>query len=85
MEQRSQQIDKREQEEQESRGIVTIPYIKWLSEQLWGTANRHSFRVAFKFGRNIIKRLNAHVKSRLMKDRNALYIRFLAPIFKYIF
>ena len=28
MEQRPQQIDKREQEEPESRGVVTIPYLK---------------------------------------------------------
>ena len=28
MEQRPQQIDKREQEEPESRGVVTIPYFK---------------------------------------------------------
>ena len=28
IEQRPQQIDKREQEEQESRGAVTIPYLK---------------------------------------------------------
>ena len=33
MEQRPQQIDKREQEEPESRGVVTIPYLKGLSEQ----------------------------------------------------
>ena len=52
MEQRPQhQIDKREQEEQESRGAVTIPYLKGLSEQFRRTANRHSFRIAFKPGR----------------------------------
>ena len=33
VEQRRQQIDKREQEEQESRGVVTIPYLKGLSKQ----------------------------------------------------
>ena len=53
LEQRPQQIDKREQEEQESRGAVTIPYLKGLSEQFRRTANRHSFRVAFKPGRKI--------------------------------
>ena len=53
MEQRPQQIDKREQEEQESRGVVTIPYLKGLSEQFRRTANRHSFRAAFKPGRKI--------------------------------
>ena len=53
MEQRPQQIDKREQEERESRGVVTIPYLKGLSEQFRRTANRHSFRVAFKPGRKI--------------------------------
>ena len=53
MEQRPQQIDKREQEEQESRGAVTIPYLKGLSEQFRRTANRHSFPVAFKPGRKI--------------------------------
>ena len=53
MEQRPQQIDKREQEEPESRGVVTIPYLKGLSEQFRRTANRHSFRVAFKPGRKI--------------------------------
>ena len=53
MEQRPQQIDKREQEEQESRGVVTKPYLKELSEQVRRTANRHSFRVAFKPGRKI--------------------------------
>ena len=34
MEQRPQQVGKGEQEEQESRGVVTIPYLKGLSEQL---------------------------------------------------
>ena len=53
MEQSPQQIDKREQEEQESRGVVTIAYLKGLSEQFRRTANRHSFRVAFKPGRKI--------------------------------
>ena len=53
MEQRHQQIDKKEQEEQESRGAVTIPYLKGLSERFRRTANRHSFRVAFKPGRKI--------------------------------
>ena len=53
MEQRPQQIDKREQEEPESRGVVTIPYLKGLSEQFRRTANRHSFRVAFKPGRKV--------------------------------
>ena len=55
MEQRPQQIDKREQEEQESRGAMTIhvPYLKELSEQFRRTANRHSFRVAFKPERKI--------------------------------
>ena len=53
MEPRPQQIDKREQEEQENRGVVTIPYLKGLSEQFRRTANRHSFRVAFKPGRKI--------------------------------
>ena len=42
MEQRHQQIDKKEQEEQESRGAVTIPYLKGLSERFRRTANRHS-------------------------------------------
>ena len=51
MEQRPQhQLDKREKEEQESRGAVTIPYLKGLSEQFRRIANRHSFRVAFKPG-----------------------------------
>ena len=53
MEPRPQQIDKREQEEQESRGVVTIPYLKGLSEQFRRTANRHCFRVGFKPGRKI--------------------------------
>ena len=53
MEQRHQQTDKKEQEEQESRGAVTIPYLKGLSERFRRTANRHSFRVAFKPGRKI--------------------------------
>ncbi|KAL9986883.1 hypothetical protein ACROYT_G001092, partial [Oculina patagonica] len=53
MEQRHQQTDKKEQEEQESRGTVTIPYLKGLSERFRRTANRHSFRVAFKPGRKI--------------------------------
>ena len=53
MEQGPQRIDKREQEEQESRGAVAIPYLKGLSEQSRRTANRHSFRVAFKPGRKI--------------------------------
>ena len=48
-----QKIDKREQEEQESHGVVTIPYLKGLSEQFRRTANRHSFRVAFKPGRKM--------------------------------
>ena len=54
IEPRPQQIDEREQEEQENRGVVTIPYLKGLSEQFRRrTANRHSFRVAFKPGRKI--------------------------------
>ena len=51
MEQRHQQTDRKEQEEQKSRGAVTIPYLKGLSERFRRTANRHSFRVAFKPGR----------------------------------
>ena len=43
MEQRRQQKTT-EQEEQESRGVVTVG----LSEHFRRTANRHSFRVAFK-------------------------------------
>ena len=40
MEHRPQhQIDKREQEEQESRGAVTIPYLKGLTEQFRWTGN----------------------------------------------
>ena len=53
MKQRPQQIDKREQEEQESRGVVAIPYLKGLPKQFRRSANRHSFRVAFKPGRKI--------------------------------
>ena len=53
MEQRPQHEDKREQEEQESREVVTIPYLKGLSEQFRRTANRNSFRVAFKPGGKI--------------------------------
>ena len=53
MEQRPQQIDKREQKEQESRGAVIIPHLKGLSEQFRRTANQHSFQVAFKPGRTI--------------------------------
>ena len=50
---RTKQIDKREQGEQESRVVVTIPYLKGLSEQFRRSANRHCFRVAFKPGRKI--------------------------------
>ena len=53
MEQKLQQVDKREKEEQENRGVVTIPYLKGLSEQFRRTAYRHSFRVAFKPGRKV--------------------------------
>ena len=53
MEPRPQQIDKREREEQENRGVVTIPYLKGLSGQFRRTANLYSFRVAFKPGRKI--------------------------------
>ena len=53
MEQRPQQIDKREQEEQESHGVATILYLKGLSGQIRRSANRHSFRVAFKPGRKV--------------------------------
>ena len=73
MEQRRQQKT-RKQEEQESRGVVTILYLKGLSEHFRRTANRHSFRVAFKLRK---KRLNAQFKSRLVKGRIALYMRFL--------
>ena len=45
MEQRPQKIDEREQEEQESRGVVSIPYLKRLSEQFRRTANRHYFEL----------------------------------------
>ena len=53
MEQRPQQIDKREKEEQESRGVVTTRYLKGLSEQFRRTASRHPLRVALKPGRKI--------------------------------
>ena len=53
MKQRPQQIDKREKQEEESRRVVTIPYWKGLSEQIRRSANRRSFRVAFKPGRKI--------------------------------
>ena len=34
-------------------GVATIPYLKGLSEQIRRSANRHSFRVAFKPGRKV--------------------------------
>ena len=46
-------MDNREEEEQESRRVVAILYLKRFSEQFRRTANRHSFRVAFKPGRKI--------------------------------
>ena len=54
------------------------PYLKGLSEQFRRTANRHSFRGALKL-EEILKRLNVHVKSRMVKGRNMLCIRFLVP------
>ena len=51
---------------------MTLPYLERLPEQFRRTANRHSFRVAFKPGRKI-KRLNANFKSRLVKSKNAFY------------
>ena len=53
MEQRPQPVDRTEQEERENRRTVTIPYLKGLSEQFRRSANRHSFRVAFKPGRKV--------------------------------
>ena len=36
-----------------SRGVVTVPYLRGLSEQFRRISNRHSFRVVFKPGRKI--------------------------------
>ena len=79
MEQRPQQIDKREQGEQESRdrdhSILKSGCLSSSGELLTETL--------FELLSNLeerLKRLNVHVKSRLVKGRNALYIRFLVPV-----
>ena len=72
MEQRPQQMDKREQEEQESRGVV-IPYLKRLSEKFRRTANRHSFRVALK-PESKIKEIKEKIKNWRVERNDILVI-----------
>ena len=78
MKQRPQQIDKTKQEELESSGVVTIPYLKGLSEQFRRTANRHSFGVPFKPGRKIeeIKRTR---QEPLGESQKCVVYRFFVP------
>ena len=45
--------DRRKDEEQEYRGVVTVPYVRGLSEQFMRVAAKHSFRTVFKPGRKI--------------------------------
>ena len=78
MEQRPQQIDKREQKEQESRGVVTIPYLKGCLSSAEELLTDTRFELLSSLEERL-KRLNTHVKSRLVKSRIALCIRFLAP------
>ena len=47
------QRNDRDQEKEESRGTVTIPYLKNVSERFKRIVSRHSFRVAFKPGRKL--------------------------------
>ena len=47
------QRNDRDQEKEESRGTVTIPYLKNVSERSKRIASRHLFRVAFKPGRKL--------------------------------
>ena len=43
----------RRDEEQEYRGVVTVPYVRGLSEKFKRVAAKHSFRTVFKPGRKI--------------------------------
>ena len=61
----------------ESHGVVTIPYLKGLSEQF---RRSHATDTLFELLSNLeerLKRLNAHVKSHLVKGRNVLCKDFL--------
>ena len=78
MKQRPQQRGKKEQEEQESRVVVTIPYLKGLSEQFRRSANRHFFELLSNLEERL-KRLSARIRSRSVKGKNALCVRFLVP------
>ncbi len=50
----SKEVENKDQlEEQGSRGMVVVPYVRGLSEQFRRLAARHSFRKAFKPGSKI--------------------------------
>jgi hypothetical protein len=66
------QEDKRERnesEDQEYRGMIIVPYIQGLSEQLKRLASKHSFWTTFKPG-NKIKELKARAQQPLGEKQN---------------
>ena len=74
--QKYMQEDKRERnesEEQQCRGMIIVPYIRGLSEQLKRLASKHSFRTTFKPG-NKIKKLKATTQQALgEKQKSVVY------------
>jgi hypothetical protein len=71
------QEDKREknesEEEQEYRGMIVVPYIQGLSEQVKRLASKHSFQATFKPG-NKIKELKARAHQLLdEKQKSGVY------------
>ena len=61
------------EEEQEYRGMIVVPYIQGLSEQVKRLASKHSFRTTFKPG-NKIKELKARAQQPLgEKQKSVVY------------
>ena len=81
------------EEEQEYRGMIVVPYIQGLSEQVKRLASKHSFRTTFKPG-NKIKELKSRAQQPLgekqkyvvyeipCKCKKAVYVGETSRLFK---
>ena len=73
MEQRPQQVESQEQEEQESRRVVTIPYLRGLSEQFRRIANQHSFRFTLNPGGKVKEVKHTYQEPLGERQKGAVY------------
>ena len=79
--------DKRENnesEKQEYRGVIVVPYIRSLSEQLKRMASKHSFQTTFKPGRKI-KELKAMAQQPLGEKQKSVVYKILCKCNKAVY